>query len=112
MCVWFILKLILYFSLIIMVLPGWYGAGATIQVLLFAQLAAKLKLNAPNAHTFLEIIGTRWGTFAHIVFLFFGLATNIVVSSMLCLGGSATVTALTGISYIAVSDMQFACMCL
>jgi len=88
--------------------PGWYGAGATIQVLLFAQLAAKLKLNAPNAHTFLEIIATRWGTFAHIVFLFFGLATNVVVSSMLILGGSATVTDLTGMSTIAVSDQQFA----
>src|SRR6266436_471264 len=66
-------------------LAGWYGAVATIQVLLFAQLAAKLKLNAPNAHTFLEIIATRWGTVAHLIFLFFGLATNIVVSSMLCL---------------------------
>ncbi|KIM24913.1 hypothetical protein M408DRAFT_228455 [Serendipita vermifera MAFF 305830] len=81
--------------------PWWYGSGATIQVLLFAQLAAKLKLNAPNAHTFLEIIGERWGTVAHLIFLFFGLATNIVVSSMLCLGGSATVTALTGMNTIA-----------
>ncbi|KAG8842057.1 hypothetical protein FRB91_004465, partial [Serendipita sp. 411] len=81
--------------------PWWYGSGATIQVLLFAQLAAKLKLNAPNAHTFLEIIGERWGKLAHLVFLFFGLATNIVVSSMLCLGGSATVTALTGMNTIA-----------
>ncbi|EJD35922.1 Na+/solute symporter [Auricularia subglabra TFB-10046 SS5] len=81
--------------------PWWYASGATIQVLLFAQLAAKLKLNAPNAHTWLEIVATRWGTLAHLVFLFFGLATNIVVSSMLCLGGSATVTALTGMNTIA-----------
>jgi Na+/proline symporter len=51
--------------------------GATIQVLLFAMLAAKLKLNSPNAHTFLEIIGARWGTAAHLIFLFFGLATNM-----------------------------------
>ncbi|KAH8110219.1 urea transporter [Phellopilus nigrolimitatus] len=81
--------------------PWWYGAGATVQVLLFAQLAAKMKLNAPNAHTFLEIIGARWGTVAHKVFLFFGLATNIIVSSMLILGGSATVTDLTGMNTIA-----------
>ncbi|CUA74441.1 Urea-proton symporter DUR3 [Rhizoctonia solani] len=81
--------------------PWWYGAGATIQVLLFAMLAAKLKLNSPNAHTFLEIIGARWGTAAHLVFLFFGLATNIIVSSMLILGGSATVTDLTGMNTIA-----------
>ncbi|KAG6859950.1 hypothetical protein C0995_001386 [Termitomyces sp. Mi166 len=81
--------------------PWWYGAGAMIQVLLFAQIAAKLKLNAPNAHTWLEIVGKRWGTLAHGVFLFFGLATNIIVSSMLILGGSATVTDLTGMSTIA-----------
>lgn len=81
--------------------PWWYGAGATIQVLLFAMLAAKLKLNSPNAHTFLEIIGARWGTAAHLIFLFFGLATNIIVSSMLILGGSATVTDLTGMNTIA-----------
>lgn len=81
--------------------PWWYGAGATIQVLLFAQLSAKLKLNAPHAYTWLEIVGARWGKLAHAVFLFFGLATNIIVSSMLILGGSATVTDLTGMSTIA-----------
>ncbi|TFK34666.1 urea transporter [Crucibulum laeve] len=81
--------------------PWWYGAGATVQILLFAMLAAKLKLNAPYAHTWLEIVGVRWGRIAHIVFMFFGLATNIIVSSMLILGGSATVTDLTGMSTIA-----------
>jgi len=81
--------------------PWWYGAGATIQVLLFAQLSAKLKLNAPHAYTWLEIIGARWGKLAHLVFLFFGLATNIIVSSMLILGGSATVTDLSGMNTIA-----------
>ncbi|KDQ15297.1 hypothetical protein BOTBODRAFT_174141 [Botryobasidium botryosum FD-172 SS1] len=81
--------------------PWWYGAGATIQVLLFAQIAAKLKLNAPNAHTFIEIIGTRWGLVGHVTALFFGLATNVIVSSMLIPGGSATVTSLTGMSTLA-----------
>ncbi|TEB29666.1 urea transporter [Coprinellus micaceus] len=81
--------------------PWWYGAGATVQILLFAMLAAKLKLNAPYAHTWLEIIGARWGKVAHGVFMFFGLATNIIVSSMLVLGGSATVTDLTGMHTIA-----------
>ncbi|KAF9559110.1 urea transporter [Agrocybe pediades] len=81
--------------------PWWYGAGATVQILLFAMLAAKLKLNAPYAHTWLEIVSARWGKTAHVVFMFFGLATNIIVSSMLILGGSATVTDLTGMSTIA-----------
>ncbi|KAJ3572021.1 hypothetical protein NP233_g3366 [Leucocoprinus birnbaumii] len=81
--------------------PWWYGAGATVQILLFAMLAAKLKLNAPFAHTWLEIVGVRWGKVAHLVFMFFGFATNIIVSSMLILGGSATVTDLTGMNTIA-----------
>ncbi|KAF8218018.1 urea transporter [Mycena galopus ATCC 62051] len=81
--------------------PWWYGAGATIQVLLFAMIAAKLKLNAPYAHTWLEVVGARWGKTAHLVFMFFGFATNIIVSSMLVLGGSATVTDLTGMNTIA-----------
>ncbi|KAI0254582.1 urea transporter [Lactifluus subvellereus] len=81
--------------------PWWYGSGATVQVLLFAQLAAKLKLNAPYAHTWLEIVYVRWGRTAHLILMFFGLATNIIVSSMLILGGSATVTALTGMHTIA-----------
>ncbi|TFK64544.1 urea transporter [Pluteus cervinus] len=81
--------------------PWWYGTGATVQILLFAMLAAKLKLNAPYAHTWLEIVGVRWGNTAHLVFMFFGLATNIIVSSMLILGGSATVTDLTGMNTIA-----------
>lgn len=59
-------------------------------------LSAKLKSNAPRAHTWLEVVNARWGTLAHGVFMFFGLATNVIVSAMLCLGGSATVTDLTG----------------
>jgi len=76
--------------------PYWYAAGATVQILLFAILACKTKQNAQHAHTYLEIIKARYGTVAHIVFTFFALVTNILVSSQLLLGGSAVVTALTG----------------
>ncbi|KAK4149788.1 Sodium:solute symporter family-domain-containing protein [Chaetomidium leptoderma] len=81
--------------------PFWYASGATVQILLFATLAIELKRRAPNAHTYLEIIKARYGTFAHIVFLIFGLTTNILVSLMLIVGGSATVSALTGMHTIA-----------
>lgn len=64
-------------------------------------LAAKIKLNAPFCHTYLEIIRARWGTAAHLTFLFFGLVTNIIVSTMLILGGSATVSDLTGMNTVA-----------
>lgn len=76
--------------------PFWYASGATIQVLLFSILAVYVKRRAPSAHTYLEIVRARWGTPAHLVFCVFAAMTNIIVTSMLILGGSATVTALTG----------------
>ncbi|KAG0315062.1 hypothetical protein BGZ99_007692 [Dissophora globulifera] len=81
--------------------PFWYASGACVQVLLFSVLAIELKRKCPNAHTFLEIISIRYGRQAHFVLLFFGLLTNIIVSAMLLLGGSAVVTTLTGVNTIA-----------
>ncbi len=81
--------------------PFWYAAGATVQVLLFAMLAVKVKQNANGARTWLEIVRARYGTTAHIIYLFFALCTNIIVSSMLLLGGSAVCNALTGVNIYA-----------
>ncbi|KAF2573079.1 hypothetical protein F2Q70_00002052 [Brassica cretica] len=53
---------------------------------------------------FLYVFGiSRWGTATHIVFLVFCLATNVVVTAMLLLGGSAVVNALTGVNIYAAS---------
>lgn len=68
---------------------------------MFAVLACKVKQNAPRCHTFLEIIHCRYGRATHIVFIFFALLTNILVASQLLLGGSAVVTALTGMNVYA-----------
>ncbi|TVY18963.1 putative urea active transporter 1 [Lachnellula arida] len=76
--------------------PFWYASGATVQILLFATIAIELKRRAPNAHTFLEVIRARYGTYAHITFTVFGLMTNILVTAMLLTGGSAVVSSLTG----------------
>lgn len=76
-----------------------YASGATIQVLLFGVLAISLKDIAPSAHTMCEIVRARWGKSAHITFLFFAFCANIIVTSMLLLGGAATVEALTGMKY-------------
>lgn len=78
----------------------WYAAGAAVQVLLFGVIAIELKRKAPNSHTFLEIIRVRFGNSAHKVFLGFALLTNMIVSAMLVLGGSAVVNSLTGIDII------------
>jgi len=76
-----------------------YASGATIQVLLFGVLAISLKKVAPSAHTVCEIVRARWGKTAHLTFLFFAFCANIIVTSMLLLGGAATVEALTGVDY-------------
>ncbi|KAF2253298.1 Na+/solute symporter [Trematosphaeria pertusa] len=81
--------------------PFWYAAGATVQILMFSILACKVKQNAPRCHTYLEIIYTRYGAFAHLVFMLFAFVTNILVGSQLLLGGSAVVTSLTGMNVYA-----------
>lgn len=83
--------------------PFWYASGATIQVLLFGIMAIEIKRKAPHAHTLCEIVKARWGTSAHIVFLIFCFMTNIIVTAMLLLGGSAVVNALTGVNIYAAS---------
>jgi len=83
--------------------PFWYASGASIQVLIFGILAIEIKRKAPNAHTFLEMIYCRWGKCAHMTFLFFGLATNLIVSSMLLLGGCAVMSAAANIPIVASS---------
>lgn len=83
--------------------PFWYASGATVQVLLFGIMAIEIKRKAPNAHTVCEIVKARWGVHAHIVFLVFCLATNVIVTAMLLLGGSAVVNALSGVNIYAAS---------
>jgi Na+/proline symporter len=49
-------------------------------------------------HTFMEIVKARFGTPTHIVMIVFALMTNIIVTSMLLLGGASTIEDLTGMS--------------
>jgi len=80
--------------------PFWYASGATVQILLFAVLAIQVKRRASHMHTFMEIVKARFGTFTHIVMICFALTTNIIVTSMLLLGGAGTIADLTGMSSI------------
>lgn len=89
--------------------PFWYASGATVQILLFATLAIELKRRAPNAHTFLEVIRARYGLYAHLVFIVFGLMTNILVTAMVrelfmtCSVGTG------GLILLKASDWRFGC---
>ena len=51
---------------------------------------------APTCHTVCELVLARWGPAAHKTFIYFSLLTSIIVTSMLLLGGSATINALAG----------------
>lgn len=80
----------------------WYAANGTIQILLFGLIAIKIKSKAPGAHTFPEIVLSRHGHVAHLTYLFFGLATNMLVGACLVLGGSQVVGALSAVNvYVA-----------
>ena len=59
------------------------------------------KRKAPNARTFLEIIRVRYGRTAHLSFMFFSLASNILVVSSILIGGAAAIESLTGMSVYA-----------
>lgn len=86
--------------------PFWYAAGASIQVLVFGVLAIEVKRKAKNAHTIAEIILVRWGETCHKCFLGFFFLTNLLVMSMLILGGVAVTNALTGVPIEAASFLM------
>ncbi|KAK8043389.1 Na+/solute symporter [Apiospora rasikravindrae] len=77
--------------------PMWYGAMGTSQILLFSLIAIKIKSNAPGAHTMPEIVLSRHGKPAHLTYLFFGLATNLLVGACLVLGGAQVTAGLSGV---------------
>ncbi|KXT15409.1 hypothetical protein AC579_2188 [Pseudocercospora musae] len=81
--------------------PMWYAAAGTFQILTFCLMAIKIKRYAPGAHTFPEIVLARNGYIAHVSYLFFGIATNMLVGACLVLGGSQVVSALTGMNVYA-----------
>ena len=75
-------------------LPSPYlPSPSNLQVLLFGILAIEVKRKSPNCHTFLEMVKARWGTMAHIVFTYYAFATNLIVTSMLILGGADCIAA-------------------
>ncbi|GBE87220.1 hypothetical protein SCP_1004670 [Sparassis crispa] len=81
--------------------PWWFAVGGTVVMALFAMVAAKVKMNANGAHTFLEIAKMRFGTVIHLLFTFYAFLSVLLISGCLLLGGAATVNALTGMNIVA-----------
>lgn len=51
-----------------------------------------------QAHTFLEIIQCRWGTKAHLMFMFVAFMTNFIVTVMMVMGAVVATHVLTGVN--------------
>ncbi|CEP61053.1 sodium:solute symporter family protein LALA0_S02e05688g [Lachancea lanzarotensis] len=80
-----------------------YAVGGTVQITLFAFLALQIKRRAPTAHTVSETIHVRFGEAGHLMYLCYCAATNVMVSSLLLLGGSQAFAAATGMHTVAAS---------
>jgi SSS family transporter len=80
-----------------------YGVGGTVQITLFLFLAIQIKRKAPSAHTVSECFYIRFGKAGHWVYLVYCIATNVLISALLLLGGSQAFAATTGMHVVAAS---------
>lgn len=78
-----------------------YGAGATVQIFVFAVSAIELKRRAPGAHTFLEVCKIRYGVWGHWISMAYSTMYQVINCVNILVGGSAVFTALTGMNVIA-----------
>lgn len=81
--------------------PISYASGAAVQIVLFATIAIELKRKAPGVYTYLEVVKARFGKLAHAIYMFYAVATNVLVMAMLIAGASSTTEALTGMHPVA-----------
>lgn len=58
--------------------PFWFAAGCSPMIVFFAVLGISCKRKIPEAHTLLEIVRIRYGTTAHIVYMFLCLVNNLI----------------------------------
>ncbi|XP_059152783.1 uncharacterized protein LOC131938670 [Physella acuta] len=72
----------------------WYTSCAVVNMILFPVLSVQFKTRAPGAKTFLQVIHARFGNLAHIVFCFFALLMNLMVTICLLTASTALLQAL------------------
>ncbi|KAF2438209.1 hypothetical protein P171DRAFT_467372 [Karstenula rhodostoma CBS 690.94] len=79
--------------------PFWFAAGCSPMMVFFAVLGISCKRQIPEAHTLLEIVRIRYGTGAHIVYMFLCLlwGMHIIAATFLLPVGVAIYTFVGGI---------------
>ncbi|XP_070198051.1 uncharacterized protein [Littorina saxatilis] len=75
--------------------PFWYAVGIIANIFIFPIFSVQFKTKAPGAKTYLQIIHARFGRRAHMVFCFFAILTNLVITIGVLLAGKATIQSLT-----------------
>ncbi|KAK2804071.1 hypothetical protein FQN51_002602 [Onygenales sp. PD_10] len=83
--------------------PFWFAAGCSPMIVFFALLGISCKRKIPEAHTSLEVVRIRYGTVAHIVYMFLCLLNNIFACANMLLGAAAAISSMTGIHIIAAT---------
>jgi len=73
----------------------WFAAALACQLFLFSIVAAEIRIKAPGAKTYLQVIKGRHGTFAHVTLLTFALLLNVMVSGMVMMEGVHILTEVT-----------------
>ncbi|ODV95730.1 hypothetical protein PACTADRAFT_2044 [Pachysolen tannophilus NRRL Y-2460] len=90
----------------------WYAFAFTIQITFFAVIALEIKKKCPATHTIVEVVKVRFGKYAHWIFLFYALGTNVIISAMLLLGGAQAISVLTGMHIVAAAFLLPFSVCL
>ena len=73
----------------------WYAAGAAIQLFLFSIVGCEIRIKAPGAKTFLQVIRARHGAVTHLIVMTFALFTNAVIAGMVMTEGTTILTSVT-----------------
>ncbi|KAK5133986.1 hypothetical protein LTR08_007106 [Meristemomyces frigidus] len=82
-------------------LPIWWASGLSFQIALMAVLGIVAKLRVPYAHTSLEFMRRRYGSYVHGIFIVLNLINNIFGCGSMILAGSQLVTGMTGMHVVA-----------
>ncbi|KAK6455412.1 urea transport protein [Scheffersomyces xylosifermentans] len=83
----------------------YYGAGLAVQIAVMSMIGIHAKKKIPNAHTFLEIVELRYGRANHLLYLFLGLANNLLSCSSMILGASGAISIIAGNLHPVASTM-------
>ncbi|ELT93697.1 hypothetical protein CAPTEDRAFT_226021 [Capitella teleta] len=73
----------------------WYAAGMVVHLFLFAIVACEIRIKAPGAKTFLQVIYKRHGTAAHVICMIMALMVSLVISGVAMVEGTRIISVLT-----------------